>query len=411
MPQATFVLKEPNSKEETLVYMLFRFQKNILKYSTGQKIHPKYWNPAEQKVRETRQFSGYAEFNALLKKLDGRVSEEYRRLVNDGKAPTPELLRDSLNELLHKKTGSYRFDLLSFGKYLLENSNKKPETLANYKQTIRNLEEFKASKRVSLAFDDITLDFYEGFMKFALAKNYSNNTIDGFIKNIKAFMNEAFDRGLHRNLDHKKRRFRRLAEETESIYLAQDEVKKIYHLDLTANPRLAKVRDLFVIGCYTGLRYIDLSQLTEKNLVDKTKFKITTEKTGELVVIPIHPYVGKILAKYGWNLPESLSNQKMNDYLKELGQLAELDTSVSITTSKGGSRVVETSKKYELITVHTARRSFATNAYLMGVPTISIMKITGHRTEKAFLKYIKISQEDNANKLLNHPFFKSTSAV
>ena len=95
----------------------------------------------------------------------------------------------------------------------------------------------------------------------------------------------------------------------------------------------------------------------------------------------------------------------MNKYLKELGENAGIEENVPIHFTKNGEKVFEKYKKYELITVHTARRSFATNAYLNDVPTISIMKITGHRTEKAFLKYIKISQEDNAIKLMNHPFF------
>ena len=166
-----------------------------------------------------------------------------------------------------------------------------------------------------------------------------------------------------------------------------------------------KVQDLFIIGCFTGLRYSNLSQLDQKNLFDKTRIKIKTEKTGELVVIPMHPYVKSILDKWQWHLPEAISNQKMNAYLKELAKLAELNYNVSISSTKGGKKITEYFKKYELITVHTARRSFATNAYLMSVPTISIMKITGHRTERAFIKYIKISQEENANRLMNHPFF------
>ena len=95
----------------------------------------------------------------------------------------------------------------------------------------------------------------------------------------------------------------------------------------------------------------------------------------------------------------------MNEYLKDLGKEAKLTDSVEIIWTKGGERQREVLKKHDLITVHTARRSFATNGYLEGVPTISLMKITGHKTEKSFLKYIKISQEDNANKLINHPFF------
>ena len=95
----------------------------------------------------------------------------------------------------------------------------------------------------------------------------------------------------------------------------------------------------------------------------------------------------------------------MNEYVKELAELAKLNETILISFTQGGIKQTKTFLKHQLITMHTARRSFATNAYLMGVPTISIMKITGHRTEKAFLKYIKISQEDNANKLVHHPFF------
>ena len=95
----------------------------------------------------------------------------------------------------------------------------------------------------------------------------------------------------------------------------------------------------------------------------------------------------------------------MNDYLKEIGKLAEINEPVQISITRGGKTAKEMFKKYELITTHTARRSFATNAYLMDIPSISIMKITGHKTEKSFMKYIRISQEENANKLINHPFF------
>lgn len=96
----------------------------------------------------------------------------------------------------------------------------------------------------------------------------------------------------------------------------------------------------------------------------------------------------------------------MNVYIKELGQIAGLDEQIEVVSTKGGKRIREVFRKFELITTHTARRSFSTNAYLNQIPSISIMKITGHKTEKTFLKYIKISQEDNANKLLDHPYFQ-----
>lgn len=113
-----------------------------------------------------------------------------------------------------------------------------------------------------------------------------------------------------------------------------------------------------------------------------------------------------ILDKYNGIIPRAISNQKMNTYLKELGEIAGIDKKTIIKRTSG-KKIIETIlPKYKLISTHTARRSFATNAFLNNVPTISIMKITGHRTEKAFMKYIKVSQERNAEQLSNHPFFQ-----
>jgi integrase len=106
--------------------------------------------------------------------------------------------------------------------------------------------------------------------------------------------------------------------------------------------------------------------------------------------------------KYDNSLPPSISNQKMNGYLKEIGKKAGLLERINITKYRGAQRITETFYKYDLISTHTARRSFATNLYLSDFPAISIMKITGHRTEKAFMKYIKVTQEQNADKLEQH---------
>jgi integrase len=243
-------------------------------------------------------------------------------------------------------------------------------------------------------------------MDFLINKNYGKNTIGTLIKNLKVFMNEAVDRKVTTNMQFKNRRFKTVEEPTDNIYLTEGDIKRLYELDLTDNNRLEKVRDLFIIGCYTGLRFSDLTKLRRENISrDGSTAKINTIKTGETVIIPLKSYVKAILAKYDGEPPQAISNQKMNEYLKELGQLADIDEDILITSTKGGVRATDSYKKWGLITTHTARRSFATNAYLQGVPSISIMKITGHRTEKSFLKYIKISQEDNANKLINHPFF------
>jgi len=407
MASVSFVLKEPNSKEETLVYLIFRFNNQRLKYSTGEKINPIFWNATSQKARETRQFPGYVQFNTLLKRLEGLVFDVYRRFLNDEVKPSQDQIREALNIALNKVEPTPKDNLLSFVESFIASSNKRPNTLKHYKQTLRQLEEYSRSTKKELKFENIDLEFYDDFINWLQKKDYGMNTIGGFIKNLKVFMNEAFDRKFTKSIDFKNRRFRTIEEPSESIYLTENEIQKIISLDLSKNSRLDKIRDLFVIGCYTGLRFSDLAQLKNLNFDDEKKmFKIKTEKTGEVVIIPINGIVKIIILKYSGIIPDVISNQKMNEYLKEIGELALLEDDIIIHSTKGGKRYRESFKKFELITVHTARRSFATNAYLNDVPTISIMKITGHKTEKSFLKYIKISQEDNANKLINHPFFK-----
>lgn len=405
MPEVSFYLKEPKSQSPTLIFLFFSFDSKRLKYSTGQKILPKFWNPQTGKAREIRG-ENYAELNVLLKRLDSLITEEYRRLINDGVVPTPEKLKTALDQFLRKRANSSTDKLVQFALAYVESTNKRDNTKKQYRTAIFKIQEYERARKKSLSFDDIDLSFYEDFTGFLTAQNYSLNSIGTVIKNIKVFMNEAVDKGLTKNLEFRHKKFKSAEEESESIYLSENELLRIYEFDFSESPHLDRDRDLFIIGCYTGLRFSDLSQLKKENLIDSgSKVRIKTQKTGELVVIPLHKYVKEIMSKYGGIPPKAISNQRMNDHLKMIGRLVGIDEPVLLHTTKGGKTVAETYKKYELITVHTARRSFATNAYLANVPTISIMKITGHRTERAFLKYIKISQEDNANKLINHPFF------
>ena len=219
-------------------------------------------------------------------------------------------------------------------------------------------------------------------------------------------MNEAAERKLHTNFEYRYKSFSTPKKEVESIYLNNDEIETIVKLDLSKNQRLEKVRDLFVVGCYTGLRYSDLTTIIAENVSnDERFFKIKTIKTEEYVEIPIHAQVKRIMEKYKGitpnSLPEAISNPKMNKYLKEIGIKAKLDESVSYIENKGNKRIQMKAPKHDLITCHTSRRSFATNEFNAGTPTNLIMAITGHRTEKAFLTYIKTTKTQKANKLLD----------
>lgn len=257
--------------------------------------------------------------------------------------------------------------------------------------------------------EDIDLDFFYGFTSKLYSDGMNVNYTQTIIGTIKTVMNDAVDRELTTTNKYLNKRFAVKGHDVESIYLNLEELKKIYSLDLKGGHIL--VRDLFVVGCFTGLRFSDWHKVTKERVSENDGVKtisIMTKKTTERVVIPLHPYVNELIEKYNGELPKLYSNQKTNQYLKLIGEKAGLNETVYFSSSKGGKMIQEPFLKYQKLSTHTARRSFATNAFKAGIPSISIMKITGHKTEKNFMKYIKISLEENAELMSQHSFFKGT---
>lgn len=199
-------------------------------------------------------------------------------------------------------------------------------------------------------------------------------------------------------MNFRSKKFKVLKEDSDSVYLNEEEITRLYNLDLSKTERLDKTRDLFIIGCWTGLRFGDLSQVNRDNIKDDF-LTVRTKKTDQKIVIPLHHLVKSTLEKYNYSLPRLISNQKLNDYLKEICEMAEINEDTVKSMTKGGKTSSTKNKKFDLITSHTARRSFATNQYLRGVPSRLIMMITGHKTETVFLKYIKVTAQEEAERL------------
>jgi integrase len=409
MAKAKFLLKEPNSKVETLIYLIYNYQYKRFKYSTGEKIDPKFWNKSAQRAKASKQFPEYPEFNSRLDVFENGINKAFRKLLNDGIQPNNTILKNVLEEelsdcILKPKRKTF-FEFID--DYIEESKpNKTVGTIKVYKTTLKYLKEY-SRKTKPIDFENITLEFYNQYLGFLKSEhNLSNNTVGKHIKTIKSFMNEATERGYNSNLEFKNKRFKTIREEADTVYLNIEELEKIERIDLKASPKLERVRDLFLVGCYTGLRFSDFTQIKPENIVSNdTVIEIRTQKTGQRVSIPLHKTVRAILKKYKNNLPKAYTNQKMNEYLKEVVSLSGIKEPIETSITKGGKVEKNILPKYKLVSTHTARRSFATNLYLAEVPTISIMKITGHKTERSFMQYIRVTQKENADKLLTHPFF------
>ncbi len=408
------------SKIKTPIFLIFRHGQDRIKLSTGERINPKLWNSSDCRAKEIKPFKTEMEnLNTWLSTTETRVMNTARNHITKNGRFILDQLTEELRPILKPGTIKtiQKHTFLSAVEEYISKTNKKPLTMVSYNNTLNVLTDYQNTLKKEISLEDINMDFYENLIKYlqtvkreikkeTFITGYTPNTIGRHIKQIKVFMNYANDMGYTTNQGHKHRNFRKPEETADTIYLNDNDLLTLYDLNLSGNKKLDRVRDLFLIGCYTGLRFSDLSQLTpDKFIKNGTQLKVKTIKTGETVIIPLHWTIKEILKKYDVGTPRPISNQKMNEYLKELCNIKHFQETVILNKTEGGLSYEQKKEKWELVTVHTARRSFATNMFLAEVPAISIMKITGHRTEKAFMKYIKITQEQNADKLSIHPYF------
>lgn len=421
-----FNLKEPKSKGETSIRLVIRYANFTLYYYIGESINPKFWDAEKQRPKNVKSFPRYLELKSILdfsEKTAVRVFDAY--YTEQSKLPSKDILKNLLDTELRQievatPTDSKHSLFTFIDQFIKERpsrlnpSTQQPyaaRTIKAYYATYHHLQEFalkNKAKYPTLEFESIDMNFYLHFTDWLTQnKNLTTNTIGKHVKYLKTFLNEAVMRGLTSNIQFKNSRFKVVKEDVDHIYLTVEEISKINSLDLSQSPRLERVRDLFIVGCWTGLRFSDFTTIEKKNFVEINEgglmLNILTKKTSQPVWIPLHPMILPILSRYEGKTPNSLptaiSNQKMNSYLKEIGRLAEIDNDEVITKTKGGKRIDFKNKKYDLISTHTARRSFATNQYLAGIPPYTIMQVTGHRTESAFLRYIKITPKEHALKM------------
>jgi len=254
------------------------------------------------------------------------------------------------------------------------------------------LKEYKNYFHRDLYFNDIDLDFYNSFVVF-LQKNkgYANNTIGKYIGALKTILNEALIKGLSTNMIHKSRRFRTINEDSQAIYLTPLELDKIFAVNIPK--KWEDSRNLFLIACYTGLRYSDLVRLNRGNIINES-IQICQQKTGDLVIIPLCKKIIGLINRI--DKLKKISNTKINKDIKQICKIADINDSVTIEKTKAGVLSCVTLHKWQLVSTHTARRTFVTNMYIKGIPINLIMKLTGHKSEKAFMKYLRISITENA---------------
>lgn len=433
MAKVNFNLRKPDADSETPINVVIRYGNRLLRYSSNEKIHPKFWqqDPTKrnyQRAKETKEFPEYPEFNARLNNIENTIKDVFRRYRNDNDNAIPEtgilkeLLDKEFKRSIHTPKTLFGF-IREFMLMAKTRQNDKtgelisPSTIKTYNTFLLHLEEFQKHYKRRIDFDTIDLDFYSDYTTFLMHHyNLKTSSVGKDIQVLKAILNDALERGLTNNRAFQSKKFKVLREKSESCYLNEQELAQIEKLDLVDNPRLDRVRDIFILGCWTGLRFADVQGLHKGNFyetIEGLEIRTTPKKTGKEIVIPVLKPVQRILRKYN-GLPPTISNQKTNEYLKELGQLIEpLTENFTKTYTKGGIKITRTFSKWEVVSYHTARRSFCTNLYLSKFPILKIMQMSGHTTEKVFMRYIKMTKRETAIDLRNHfaENFNQLSAV
>lgn len=388
----SFYLAYPN-KDISPIMVAIRSNGKRITVTTGISICPANWDAEKKSI--TKAEPDHKDKNGLLKAFDAKVQKtiaaaNYASLDIDYVKAQLAVRKSSKPAKETRIT-----DALAFYKYWAHNSF--GNHTANRATTLsyRIFEEFTQGVRVK--FDAINYSFYIDYLQWLKdIKQYKPNMQGQAIKCLKAMMNEAYKRELHDNRAFTT--FEKPREDVDNVYLSTEEIDRLYHLPLFGFQAMA--RDLFLVGCYTAMRFSDYSQLTQWDIQGDYITK-RQSKTQNMVTIPAHPRVIEIIHRYGGKVPKMDINS-LNRTIKTICQLAGLNKRVAITSNRQ-TRYVE---KWTLVSSHTARRSAATNMYLAGIPTLSIMRVTGHKTEKVFMKYIKISDLENAKLIADNSFFK-----
>jgi site-specific recombinase XerD len=416
------------------IYIRYRLGRQIdFNASTGATVMMDDWDFEKQRVKNRSHINNRLNINRQLSNLTKYFEDFESENLKDGITPTYETVKKYYD--LYGKTPEELANLSktpeelvkppTFFEYLdiyIENARTKPNPKTKKPLSVNTIKDYVSTKGIlrqfndevrKFDFDDIDLEWYKDFGLWCNKRGYNDNYKGKQIKTLKTFLNNAIEDEITNNRNHQKRDFVVLKEETDSIYLSLDELTAMWQLDLSNDPTKERARDLFLIGCFTGLRVSDFNYLKDSSLRETNGVKmivVKPKKTQKTVAIPMHPIVEAILKKYN-GIPTRMFDQKINQIIKEVARLVGLDEMIETASTRGGCEVTIKRPKYELVMTHTGRRSFCTNAYLSGMDSLDIMAISGHKSEKTFLLYIKVTPEQRAVKMSESDFFTNASAI
>ncbi|HMO60780.1 MAG: site-specific integrase [Lacibacter sp.] len=382
--------------------------------STGISIPPQYWNRKTNRISKDLplEYGSLPEMETVLTQKLRKAEDMISYALGQRNICPMKFLKENF----HLDNNRWGFEqmtdannALDVFKHIDDYARSKKSSVKHCTINVINgmkahLRLFEEYRKETITFDSFDARFYEEFVSYLtyevpqvrrkeIIKGLKTNTVGKTIKHLKSFLRDRIRKKIIPFMDLSF--FKVMDEEVDAVYLSWKELSAIYHLDLSEQPQLEKYRDLFVLGCLTGFRFSDYTDIKPEEVRDGMLY-VTQTKTVSSVIVPLKKDARHILIeKYNMQMPQ-VSNVNFNDYIKEVAKLAGINELVKITHKKGNQVVEEIKPKYAWVTSHTCRRSFCTNEFLDGTPTNLIMAISGHKTEKAFRRYIKADQVQKA---------------
>lgn len=426
-----FKFKLRKGKSKATIISELRYGTNIrIRLATPYSLSitsTKYWNPKNQLLKipndilEAEQINNY--LNTARTKVYTEFSKNALNFITDKNEITKKL-RHIINPVDCVSASEQQDDsrskiVLNYYKWYIDfyKHNNSPNTgrvlstgtVKTYKNAMRFLRSYLEFRNIkSFTFEDISKQFYYDFIFYGQNSGYSRNYVGSMIQKLKTIVQSAYDEDVHNNGEFKKKYFRKFREEVNHPYLTDKEIFSLFQLEIN-NKFLDNIRDIFIIACYTGLRISDLMAFLKNPKTElfngRKHILVTQQKTKKPVFIPLKKIIISILEKRNGKFPSHIHQNIINREIKPLLRACGITEIYNIKKTIGGKTIIESKPKYKLISCHSARRSFCTNAYNSGVPLQDIMAFSGHSSEKMVLLYIKASAKEKAKRASEHQFF------
>lgn len=417
--------------KEHLVYIRYSYNRKFILVRTDLYVLQKNWNKKSGRFRKSH---NYELKNEILDKKEHDFERLILELIKEDTEPTLSQVKRrhySSNIFIESEDGK-KIDekklLKDFKKFIDDRGREvQASTKKTYNTTHNKLIQFQSQTHYPLFYDNINKEFYINFLKFLRGQALIDNSVDKHIKNLKLFMNWALSKELHNNNIYQT--FKRTKTKTDFVVLSEDELKKLYVFYKPSSKKYDEIKDAFIFGCSTGLRYGDLSKVTPGNFhitrhpftskiyekASKSYIQVPIGKTQEYQVIPVNHFICEMIEKYALDSAPTIpflrfSNQSFNKLIKEVLREAGLTQSVTISKLKDGSFVNTTKSKCDLVSAHTMRRTFI--SLLASKTEISnIQSVSGHKDIKVLADYIKKSDTELniVSNVFNSVVFNSSS--